>query len=154
MTKISFTLKNKFIFFRRVSVEDDKGSRYLAWYSIEGDGLYLERNGKPVFKGDVYDKTFCNKNAVKCSQRYAPKDFLFQDGNFLNFSGYTKTGNVRCATLVLNGNVCAKVSCENFWGGLQEKYIIEVDSDDEIVLDMVLFAFMHEFNWEHIYVGT
>ena len=146
MTKISFKLRYKFVFFEHINIEDNKGSKYLAEFSYNGDGC-LVRDGRLVFEGSVHSKSFSNKHYVKCSQRYAPKDFLFHDGRVLKFSGYTKLGKLRHATLFLNDAECAKIIFKKTLR--TENYFIEINSDDEATIDMVLYAFMHDFNWEH-----
>ena len=149
MIKIHVKLRRKFIFFEYITVEDNKGSKYLAEFSYDANGC-LVRDGRFVFEGSAHSKSFSNKHYVKCSQPYAPKDFIFHDGHVLKFSGYTELGKLRNATLVLNDAECAKIIFEKKL--MTEDYFIEIDSNDEAVIDMVLYAFMHDFNWEHIVI--
>lgn len=146
MMKIHVKLRRKFIFFEYITIEDNNGSKYSAEFSYDGNGC-LVRDGRFVFEGSVHGKSFSNKHYVKCSQPYAPKDFIFHDGRVLKFSGYTELGKLRHATLVLNDAECAKITFEKTL--MTEDYFIEIDSNDEAVIDMVLYAFMHDFNWEH-----
>lgn len=149
MIKIHVKLRRKFIFFEYITIEDNKGSKYSAKFSYDGYG-FLVRDSRLVFEGDVFEKSFSNKYYVKCSQPYAPKDFIFHDERVLKFSGYTELGKLRHATLVLNDTECAKITFEKKL--MAEDYFIEIDSDDEAVIDMVLYAFMHDFYWEHIVI--
>jgi len=150
--QITIRRVNWFLFFRRYEVNDDAGLNYSIQSSPQE--IQLKRDSKLIFSGDVYEKTYFDGSEMKVSRISSPKSFKFNDNSDIDYCKPTKINGRVTTKILYKGKFLAEVFYRNNWSKLSEDYNIKIFSDDKDVVDKVIFAFMHDYNFNQMYFGT
>ncbi|WP_286262013.1 hypothetical protein [Thalassotalea atypica] len=152
MVRVTIKRTNWFLFFRRYEIksESDLG------YSIEKSTLELElkKGNQLVFSGDVYENSYFFGEKVDVSKISSPKTFKFNDSSIIEYCVPKKINGKNSTKVLFNGEFTAEVFYRVNWLNLSEYCDVNIFSEDKDVIDKIMFAIMHDYNFNQLYFGT
>ncbi|TMN86357.1 hypothetical protein CWB72_19915 [Pseudoalteromonas phenolica] len=152
MVRVSIRKTNWFVFFERYEISDDSDLGYsINKLLLE---LQLKRGVQLIYSGDPYEKSYLKSAEVEVSRISSPKSFRFTDGTDIDYCLPKKLNGRKSTKILYNGKFCAEVFYRNNWFKLSEYCDINIFTQDEEVIDKIMFSFMHDYNFNQMYFGT